>query len=303
LAGSPYKLLDVEVPADLTSPAGMLEIFGDKNEKYSAAYIPDIEYVRYGERALKLNLLRPKGAGARGPHPLLVYIQGSAWRPQNIYNNIPQLADFAHQGYVVASVEYRHTLEARFPAQIQDVKAAIRFLRSNAGKYNLDPARVAVWGDSSGGHLAVMTGVSGGVTEFDTPDYAAESSLVSAVVDFYGPSDLLQMSKFPSKIDHDDVSSPESFLVGGPIQENKEKAAQANPITYLSPDKTLPPFLIMHGDQDDQVPFNQSVLLYEALKEARQNVTFYKVKGGGHGVAFWTPEVLEVVRKFLAAYV
>jgi acetyl esterase/lipase len=300
LAAPPLKFWDVPIPTDLTGPEGMQVIFGDKSESYSAVYFPDIEYARYGERALKLNLLQPKNA--KGPNPLLVYIQGSGWLPQSLYQNIPQLADFAHRGYLVASVEYRHSLEAQFPAQIQDVKAAIRFLRANAEKYSLDPERVAVWGDSSGGHLAAMTGVSDGIMEFNTLNYAAESSGVKAVVDFYGPTDLLQMNQFPSKIDHDAANSPESLLVGGPLQEKKVKAAQANPISYISREKSLPPFLIMHGDQDELVPFNQSVLLYQALKEARQDVTFYKVKGAGHGSGFWTSEVLEIVHKFLAAY-
>jgi acetyl esterase/lipase len=300
LTAPPLKFQDVPIPPDLTGPEGMQVIFGDKSESYSAVYLPDIEYARYGDRTLKLNLLQPKNA--KGPHPLLVYIQGSGWLPQSLYQNIPQLADFAHRGYLVASVEYRHSLEARFPAQIQDVKAAIRFLRANAEKYSLDPERVAVWGDSSGGHLAAMTGVSDGIMEFNTLNYAAESSGVKAVVDFYGPTDLLQMNQFPSKIDHDAANSPESLLVGGPLQENKARATQANPISYISREKPLPPFLIMHGDQDELVPFNQSVLLYQALKEARQDVTFYKVKGAGHGSGFWTLEILEIVHRFLAAY-
>ena len=299
MADSPLNATGAPVPPDQTSPDGMQLVFADKSDRYPADYTPDIEYARYGERALRIQLLQPR---AKGPFPLLVYIQGSAWRPQNLYSALPQLADFAHRGFVVASVEYRHTLEAIFPAQIQDVKAAIRFLKANAARYKIDRARVAAWGDSSGGHMAVMTGVSEGVTEFGTPDYANESSAVQAVVDFYGPSDLLQMSKAPSIMDHDDPDSPESSLVGGPLQENREKAARANPITYISSEKVLPPFLIMHGDLDALVPFNQSVLLYEALRKAGQNATFYKVKGGGHGDGFWTAEILDIVHKFLLAY-
>lgn len=289
-----------EVPPDHTAPEGMQVLFADKSDRYPAEYIPDIEYVRRGDRALRLQLLQPRAAG---PFPLLVYIQGSAWRPQNLYAVLPQLVDFAHRGFVVASVEYRPTPEALFPAQVQDVKTAIRFLRANAARYKIDPARVAVWGDSSGGHTAVMTGLSEGRTEFDTPDYQGVSSGVRAVVDFYGPTDLLQMNKFPSIMDHDDPGSPESFLVGGPLQENPGKAARANPIAYISKEKTLPPFLIIHGDRDPLVPFNQSVLLYEALKAAGQNATFYKVKGAGHGDGFWTSEVLDLVYKFLLAYI
>jgi len=296
----PIKFVNIEVPPDHTAPEGMQVVFGDKSDRYSAEYLPDIEYARYGDRALRLQVLQPRAAG---PFPLLLYVQGSAWRPQNLYGGLPQLADFAHRGFVVASVEYRHTLEAIFPTQVQDVKTALRYLRANAARYKIDPARIAIWGDSSGGHTAVMVGVSEGVAEFDTPHFPAESSGVRAVVDFYGPTDLLQMSKFPSVVDHDDPNSPESFLVGGPLQENPEKASQANPITYISKEKTLPPFLIMHGDRDALVPFNQSVLLYEALKAAGQNATFYKVKGAGHGDGFWTPEVLDLVSKFLLAYI
>jgi acetyl esterase/lipase len=265
-----------------------------------AEYIPNIEYTTIGDRSLKLNLLKPKYG--KGPFPLIVYIQGSGWLPQNLYTAIPQLSDFAHKGYVVASVEYRASTEAKFPAQIQDVKAAIRFLRANAGTYKIDPDRVGVWGDSSGGHLASLVGTSEGVAEFDTSDHSEQSSAVKAVVNFYGPTNFLDMNKFPSIVDHDAANSPESLLIGGPIHEHKDKVKAANPITYISNDKTLPPFLILHGDRDEIVPFNQSVLLYQALKAANQNVTFYKVKGAGHGVRFWTKDVLELVLKFFDAY-
>lgn len=183
-------------------------------------------------------------------------------------------------------MEYRHSLEAKFPAQIQDAKTAIRYLKANHEKYKVDIERVAVWGDSSGGLLASMVGISEGVKEFETDFYQDQTSEVKAVVNFYGASDMLQMSKYPSNTDHDAPESPASTLIGAPIQENKEKARLTNPIIYISKDKMLPPFLIMHGDKDDTVPFNQSVLIYEALKETQHDVTFYKVKGAGHGRGF-----------------
>jgi acetyl esterase/lipase len=287
-------------PADLTSPKGMQVIFGTAHDDYSAFYTPNVEYAGYGDRTLRLQVISPSGDG---PFPLIVYIQGSAWFTQNLYMNIPQLSNLAHRGFVVASVEYRSSHEAKFPAQLRDVKAAIRFLRANHEKYKIDSNRVAVWGDSSGGHLAAMVGVTAGVSEFDTEDNLQYSSEVKAVVDFYGPTDILQMSKHPSVMDHDSAESPESCLIGGAIQENVDKAQATNPINYISENKKLPPFLIMHGDKDPLVPFNQSVLLYEALKEAKQQVTFYKVKGAGHGVGFWTKETLDIVYKFLSAYV
>lgn len=297
-----FTFLDVHMPVDQESPVGMQVVFANKEDGYLATYIPDIEFASFAGRALRINLLIP--TNGTDPFPIIVFIQGSAWFAQNRHTAIPQLSDFAHRGYVVASVEHRHSLEAEFPAQIQDVKSAIRFLRAHSSTYRIDPERVAIWGDSSGGHLAALVGVSeGGGEEFETDAYPEQSSGVKAVVDFYGPTDFLRMSNFPSRIDHDAASSPESLLIGGPIQQHREKATKANPIAYISKDKTLPPFLIMHGDQDDIVPFNQSVLLYQALIEARQDVTFYKVKGGGHGSRFWTPEVIEIVQNFLDAYV
>jgi len=287
-------------PVDQTSRIGMKTVFADKDDSYRATYIPDVVYKTVGDRELRLQMLVP--AGNNGPYPLIVYIQGSAWMAQNLYAAIPQLSDFAHRGYVVASVEYRHSGEALFPAQLEDVKSAIRFLRANAETYKIDPNRVGVWGDSSGGHLAAMVGTTQGVDRFTSSDNPDQSDAVQAVVDFYGPTDFLRMDDYPSIIVHNAPDSPESRLVGGPIQENPDKVREANPITYITRDKVLPPFLIMHGDADMLVPFNQSVLLYDALKRANQDVTFYKVKGGGHGVNFWTEDVLDIVKDFFDAY-
>ncbi|MFD0697428.1 alpha/beta hydrolase fold domain-containing protein [Paenibacillus sp. GCM10027628] len=293
------KLLDVDVPTDVSHPEGMQVVFGDREDKYMANYYPDIEYVKYGERALRLNLIKP--TFQLDPAPLLIFIQGSAWLPQQRYEAIPQLSDFAHQGYVVASVEYRHSLEAKFPAQIQDVLTAIRFLKANAQQFQIDPNRVAVWGDSSGGHLSSLVGMSEGVDAFMNEHYMDQSNDVRAVINFCGPSDLLQLSKFPSLMNHDEADSPASLLIGGPIQENRDKAAAANPINYIDSAKPLPPFLIMHGDRDELIPFQQSVLLYEALRDAGQDVTFYKVKGASHRMGLWNPTVFKVVSDFLKA--
>lgn len=297
-------LLDVEVPASTEYPEGMLEIESEADD-YVAIYLPDIEYASPGGRALKMQILMPEDRGGEPAtdapaYPLIVFVQGSAWLPQGVYAAIPQLSDFAHQGYVVASVAYRPSTEAKAPAQVQDVKTAIRFLRENAERFNIDPSRIGIWGDSSGGHMASMVGTSDGVDDFLTDDYIGHSSAVQAVVNFYGPTDFRKMNSFPTRIDHDAPDSPESMVIGGPIQDPvfADKVAAYNPITYISPEKTLPPFLILHGDQDGLVPFNQSVLLFESLRDAGQEVTFYKVKGAGHGNRFWTPGVLEIVHTF-----
>ncbi len=198
----------------------------------------------------------------------------------------------------VASLDYRLSQDARFPAQIEDCKAAVRWLRANAVKYGLDPERFAAWGASAGGHLAAMLGTTGDVKRFDVGENLDQSSRVQAVVDYFGPTDFLQMDahRLPNGQVHDAADSPESQLIGGPIQENKEKTALASPIVYVSPDD--PPFLIVHGDADPLVPHHQSEILAAALAEAGILPDFHTVKGGGHG-GFKDPAVPAMTRNFL----
>jgi acetyl esterase/lipase len=205
--------------------------------------------------------------------------------------------DYPSQGYAVASINYRLSQDAVFPAQIQDCKSAVRYLRANAQKYNLDPNRFAVWGSSAGGHLVAMLGTTGDMNEFDVGENLSVSSRVQAVVDYFGPTDFLQMEehRLPNGMVHNSPDSPESKLIGGNIQDNPEKAAKANPITYITKDD--PPFLIIHGDMDPLVPHHQSELLEAALKKAGVPVLFYTVKDGGHG-GFKDPNVPKLTREF-----
>ena len=234
----------------------------------------NLEYVKGGHERQRLDLYIPENAV--GPVPVIVWIHGGAWLSGSKENGGPALS-FLAQGYAVASINYRLSQHARFPAQIEDCKAAIRWLRANAKTYNLDPDHFGVWGASAGGHLVALLGTSGDVKDLEgddgTPD---QSSRVQAVVDWFGPTDFTKMGG-----SHDRPDSPESKLLGGPVPENKDKAARANPITYASKDD--PPFLIMHGDKDTTVPFSQSELLLEALKKAGVDATFRPVKGAGHG--------------------
>ena len=266
----------------------------------------DLEYGRAGGKILHLDLYYPEKS--QNLLPLIIWIHGGAWRTGTKNDAVPPLPLTA-EGYAVASVEYRLSQEAVFLAQIYDCKAAVRWLRANAPRYHLDPAKFAAWGASAGGHLAALLGTSGGVAalEGDVNDLK-ESSRVQAVVDWYGPSALLQIGIPDSDIKHNDPGSPESQLIGGAILEHEDKAAQASPVTYIlgvtaglhgaSDNHTeTPPFLIMHGDRDRSVPFNQSELLDAALKKAGADSTFIPVKGVGHG--FSGPEYLPPAREFL----
>jgi len=255
--------------------------------------LKDLEYGRADSRAMLLDLYLPEKG--QKPLPLLIWIHGGAWMSGSKDNPSPALR-FTAEGYAVAQVGYRLSQKAKFPAQIHDCKAAVRWLRANAPNYNLDPTKFAAWGASAGGHLVALLGTSAGVPELEGHvNDLKESSRVQAVVDWFGPTDFLQIGNAESDLQHNAPDSPESKLIGGPLLENKDEAAKASPISYVS--QGAPPFLIMHGDRDRTVPFNQSELLYAALKKAGVDVTFVPMKGAGHG--FPGQEAIGPVRDFL----
>ncbi len=254
----------------------------------------DVDYGGEGKRSQMLDLFVPKTDAADKPLPLIVWIHGGAWLGGS-KENFPALR-FLSSGYAVASLNYRLSPEAIFPAQIEDCKGAIRYLRANAAKNNIDPNRIAVWGSSAGGHLVALVGTSGDVKELEgkVGGNLEVSSRVQAVCDWFGPTDFMEIGKSPSNMKHNEPTSPESKLIGGAILENKDKCAKASPITYVNKDN--PPFLIMHGDADPLVPLNQSELLNAALKKAGVDVTFEVIKGAGHG--FRGPEIDKMVTDF-----
>ena len=258
----------------------------------------NLEYVPAGHERHKLDLFLPKGVN--GPLPLLVWVHGGGWKNGSKDGCPPLRKGYAQRGYAVASINYRLSGHAVFPAQIQDCKAAIRWLRAHAVEYGIDPKRIGVWGSSAGGHLVALLGTSGDVKEFDVGGNLDQSSRVQAVCDYYGPTDFEVFVTTPRYESHASGSSPEALLIGGAVLENKEKARRVNPIEYVSKDD--PPFLIVHGDEDRTVPLNQSSLLYEALKKAGRDVRFHTILGAGHGrPGFGAPEIEEMVRRFFDA--
>jgi acetyl esterase/lipase len=256
----------------------------------------NLPYIDDGHERHKLDLYLPQ---ADKELPLIIWIHGGAWLGGSKANGVP--VNYLADGYAIASLNYRLSQHAIFPAQIEDCKAAVRWLRANAKKYNLDPNSFAAWGPSAGGHLVAMLGTTGDVKAFDVGEHLKVSSRVQAVVDYFGPTDLLQMDdhRLPDGMVHNTADSPESKLIGGHIQENKEKVAKANPITYVTKDDA--PFLIIHGDRDPLVPHHQSELLEAALKKAGIPVSFYTVKGAGHG-GFRDPNVPKLTKQFLEKY-
>ncbi len=255
--------------------------------------------------ALRMDIYTPPGA--TNPTPLVIWVHGGGWQG-GTYQTAPGLAlPLLQNGIAVASVQYRLSGTAIFPAQIHDVKGAVRFLRANAATYNLDPSRFAAWGTSAGGHLVALLGTSGGVSaaEGDTGGNTGVSSRVQAVVDFFGPTDLLNMqldvtTPPGSAIDHDSPASPESRLIGfddpgqgigvlranqsnpaPPFPEKIELITLANPVEHVTPDD--PPFFTAHGTNDVVVPIAQSTRLHSALSAATVDVSLTAVAGAGHG--------------------
>ena len=258
----------------------------------------DIPYAGTDNPRQRLNLLLPKTPKDDKPLPVIVYIHGGAWLGGDRSGGHGRLAGYVADGeYAAVSVGYRLTSEKIWPAQIHDCKAAIRWIRANARKYNLDPDRIGVVGESAGGHLVAMLGASGGVKDLegDLGPHKGVSSRVQCVVDLFGPAEILAMQGAGSKMDHDGPNSPEGKLVGGRVKEKKEVAIAASPVTYVAPDN--PPFLIIHGNKDPLVPYNQSERLYAALKKVKVECYFVTVDGGGHG-GFRNPEVRNRERQF-----
>ena len=258
---------------------------------------PDLAYVTNGHPRQKLDLYLPANATNA---PLIIMIHGGAFKSGSKEGENP--VPFLSLGYAVASLNYRLSGHERFPAQIEDCKAAVRWLRAHAGQYGYDPGRFGAWGASAGGHLVTMLGTTGSTAKFDVGENLNVSSRVQAVADNYGPTDFLQMDahRLPDGMVHNPPDSPESELIGGAVQENPDKARMANPITYITTrDVATPPFLVIHGDRDPLVPHHQSELLVAALRSAGVPVTFYTVKGGGHG-GFTDPMVEALTRTFFA---
>ena len=253
----------------------------------------DMEYVPNGHERQKLDLYLPRDGKN---WPLVVWIHGGAWRGGD--KERPPALRLLRSGYAVASINYRLSQHATFPAQLEDCKAAIRWLRAHADQYGYNADRIGVWGASAGGHLVALLGTTSDVKEFDIGENGNESSAVQAVVDFFGPTDFLKINAQAgagSRLDHDAADSPESRLIGGPVLDNPEKAKRANPITYISADD--PPFLIMHGEEDNTVPIGQSELLVTALEKAGVESALHRIPNAGHGFA--GPEIERNVRTFL----
>ena len=263
---------------------------------------------------LRLDVIVPDSPG---PHPLVIFIPGGGFVMANKAGSLPQRTYLAEAGFTVAAIEYRTVLsEATYVEGVSDVKSAIRFLRARAGDYNIDPASVAVWGESAGGYIAAMVGATNGDPQFEAGDDLDQSSDVQAAVDMFGASDLsLTMSDFDDAMQAFWAApgTPAAQWVNGigtelSILDDPAAVAMANPVTFV--DATDPPFLLFHGDADVLISPSQTLLMHTALLDAGVPSSRYVVEGGGHGdlavltdpdgpMDWTTTSVVNVIRDFL----
>ena len=254
----------------------------------------DIVFAETASHKLKLNLYLPKD---KVRPPLVIFIHGGGWKSGSYKNcGTSWLTDY---GFAVASISYRLTDKAVFPAQIHDCKAAVRWLRKHAGDYGYNADRIGVAGTSAGGYLSLFLGVTGGIAEYEgtVGGNLKQSSQVQAIVDYYGPSDFVLRSKnHPAKTEK--PKSPVRGLLGKPASTDLRLAQQASPAYHVSKDD--PPLLIIHGDKDRTVFLEQSKRMAEEYRGADLKVTMEIVAGGGHGgKAFFTAVYRDKVASFL----
>lgn len=299
---TPQEIKNMDFESFINAIPQMKEVehlTADGNEVYSI-YKKDVVYVTRPEGDRTLQILVPEEKKGR-TYPAILYVQGSAWMKQNQYKRLAAMADLARRGFVTAILQYRESDLAAFPAQVQDAKTGIRFLRKHAEEYHIDSENIVIMGDSSGGHTAFLAGVTADQKILDTEDYGEFSCKVKAIVDFYGVSDVCQKGDFPTTLNQGEADSPEGMLIGKKnVYEFPELSGPVNLAGYISQEREIPPVFMMHGTGDDTVSWKQSVRLYKKLREEEKDVIFYVVENAVHGDnAFWTTKNLDIVEKFI----
>lgn len=254
----------------------------------------DIPYAKVGDRPLLLDLYLPQGVTKP---PLVVFIHGGSWRTGS--RKDCTMTWIVPKGYALASIDYRLSQEAVFPAQIFDCKGAVRWLRAHAGDYGYDATRIAIAGASAGGHLAVLLGTSGGEKELegDVGGNLSQSSAVQAIVDFYGPTDFILRSHDQPALT-DDPAGNVFQLLGQGVKADEAKARLASGAWHVTVDD--PPLIIFHGTNDPKVLLNQPQRLRAAYDQLHLKSSLHLVDGAGHGgAAFDAPAIQELVSDFL----
>jgi len=241
-------------------------------------------------------------SGARQPYPLVIFVHGGGFSGGDKGDVGPKVVPLLRSGFAVASLDYRLSGEAHFPAAARDVKAAVRYLRAHASGYGIDADRFALWGESAGANLAAMVGVTATQrTIMDDPSLGngATSASVQAVVDWYGPVDFAQRESqyrtAGSECPEPQLAEADRFTtgyLGADVDRVPQEAAMADPVTYVGPDGGLPPFSIAHGSADCLVPVRQAQQLADVLRAAGGRVDLHLLSGAVHADPRFDRELL-----------
>ena len=255
----------------------------------------DIEYASVAGTPLRLDLYRRDSASAA---PLLIWLHGGAWE---FGSKTPMpLSGLVERGYAVASLDFSPASAARFPGQVHEIKAAVRFLRAHAARYGYDASRIAIMGASSGAHLAALVGTTNGDKELEGTlgEHDTESSAVQAIVSYFGASNLMTILTQSTPFGLGVRKPALERLLGALPEDNAALARLASPVFHV--DATDPPLLLLHGDQDPQMPINQSHELQAAYERQGLDAGFIVVHGAVHGGdEFFSPRNVELVAAFL----
>ncbi len=241
-------------------------------------------YAGSGETPMELDIFVPKKG--KEPFPLIVWIPGGAWLGGDKGGCLPLSLGFCQKGFAVAGLSYRSSSKAPFPAQLNDLKVAVRWIRVHAEDFNIDANRIGAAGTSAGGHLACLLGVTGKTTRFDCGEHLEQSSAVQAVCNFYGATNFLNIFEHLNRVRGKSTFMREMVgkLLGDPLLRKTDLAEQASPITYV--DGNSPPFLTIHGTEDRTVPFIQAELFHNKLRQNDVESRLLPIPGADHGNDF-----------------
>lgn len=279
------------------------EINNNAAMKGQVRLIENVTYSTVDGEALKMDILAPWSQRydylKSDPRPLIVFVQGSSWRQPTMGEEIPQLVQFVKAGYIVATVQHRNSLDGHsFPAFLQDVKTAIRFLRAHAEQYAIDPQRVAIWGTSSGANASLLVALTPDDPRYKTAEYTDQSDAVNAVVSCFAPTDVVDTFKNASQVPGSDIL--QYSLFGTDPSKWEDIKRQMSPLYQIKDGQKYPPFLLLHGDADKVVPYHQMEDMYHALEEHGVSAEAYRVKGANHERDFWSQTIYDIVKDFLA---
>lgn len=269
-----------------------------------ASVVPDVVYSTAQGLDIKMTLLTPQTPVQPNDtrYPCIVFVQGSAWTFPDVNYELPQLSEFARSGYIVAMVTHRSALDGyKAPAFLEDVKTAIRYLRAHAEKYRIDPDRIGIWGTSSGGNTALLVGLTADDPTYKTSEYPDISDRVKTVVDCFGPADVPAL--FAAVRRRADESENDRALLEGLLgmdeTEQQRHMALMNPITMVKDGTGYPPFLLIHGDQDPLVPYEQSTRMADVLCSHNVHTEMIRVEGAEHEGTFWSRELFSMIADYI----